>query len=301
MSVLLVLLRAAGAETDGDTWSHIAVGRWNLQHHAVPWTDPFSLTLAGAPWRAHEWLAELAMATADRLGGLAGVLVLTGAAAALGAALLARYLRSWLDPFPALVLLIFGLTCVAPSLLVRPHILALPALVLWSGELLVARSRNRAPPLWLLPVMTLWANLHGSFAFGLALVVPLGLEALFAGGAARWRTGRAWGLFLAAAIAAAALTPYGWHTLGFPFALLRLQHLAAIGEWRSMDFSTPPPLEIALLALLYVCLSRGVRIPVFRLLIMLGLLHMALPSTHGISCWPASSARWCWRSRWRRR
>jgi hypothetical protein len=44
---------------DGDTWSHIAIGQWIIQHHAVPWTDPFSLTHGGAPWGAHEWLPSL--------------------------------------------------------------------------------------------------------------------------------------------------------------------------------------------------------------------------------------------------
>ncbi len=274
--VYAIVLFVPQVLNDGDTWMHIAVGRWILQHRGVPWTDPFSFTFAGKPWEAHEWLSELAMAIAYRLGGLSLVLVLTGVAAALAAALLARHLRFWLDPVPAVLALMLGFCCVVPSLLVRPHILALPALELWAAGLLIARTRNRAPALWLLPVMTLWANLHGSFAFGLALVLPLGLEAVLADRAACWRTGRAWGLFFVAATVAALLTPYGWHGLVFPFQILRLRHLSDIGEWHSIDFSKPSPLEIALMATLYVCLSRGVRIPPVRLLIMLGLLHMAL-------------------------
>ena len=60
--VYAVVLFAPQVLNDGDTWSHIAVGQWIIQNHAVPRTDPFSFTLAGAPWGAHEWLAELAMA-----------------------------------------------------------------------------------------------------------------------------------------------------------------------------------------------------------------------------------------------
>lgn len=281
--VYAIVLFTPQVLNDGDTWFHIAAGRWILQHHAAPWTDPFSLTLSGAPWRAQEWLSELAMAIAFKLDGLSGVLILTAAAAALCVALLARHLRFWLAPLPAFVVLIFGLGCVAPDLLARPHILALPVLELWTAGLLMARTRNRAPSLWLLPVMALWANLHGSFAFGIALVVPLGLEAMLADRAARWGTSRAWGLFLLAAIAAAMLTPYGWHSLAFPFQLLGQPYLGLVKEWGSMDFSKPQPLEIALMALLYVGFSRGVRIPPIRLLIMLGLLYMALQhARHGM-------------------
>ena len=216
------------------------------------------------------------MALSDSLAGVNGVLILTGASAALTAALLLWHLRFWLRPWPALLVFIFGFACVASGLLARPHILALPALEVWSAGLLRARTRGAAPSCWLLPVMTVWANSHGGFAFGLALVVPLGLEAVLADRDTRWRGARAWGLFFAAAVVAAMLTPYGWHGLVLPVRLALMAQLSGIGEWRSMNFSTLQPFEIALMALLYVGFSRGVRIPPVRLLILLGLLHMAL-------------------------
>lgn len=274
IALYAIVLFAPPVLNDGDTWSHIATGQWIIGHHAVPWTDPFSFTVAGAPWIAHEWLAELLMALAYRIGGVSFVLILTAAAAALAAGMLAAHLRRWLQPLPAVAIFIFAGACGAADLLARPHILALPALELWTAGLLIARSRGATPSVWLLPVMTLWANLHGSFAFGLVLVVPLALEAWLADRSRA--TLRGWALFLAAAVIAAAVTPYGWHGLVFPFRLLALRHLGNIGEWRSQDFSTPPPLEFALMALLYVCLSRGVRLPTVRLVLVLGLLHMAL-------------------------
>src|ERR1700744_570552 len=54
---------------DGDTWWHLAAGRWMLAHRAVPLHDIFSFTFAGAPWNAQEWLAELLMAGAYALTG----------------------------------------------------------------------------------------------------------------------------------------------------------------------------------------------------------------------------------------
>ncbi len=293
--VFCIVLFAPPVLNDGDTWAHIAVGRWILLHQAVSWADPFSFSFADRPWIASEWLSELAMAIAHRLGGVTGVLILTAIAAALAAGLLMRHLSIWLDPLPALVVFVFGTTCGAASVLARPHMLALPVLELWTAGLLIARSRNVAPSVWLLPVMVLWANLHGSFAFGLFLIVPLGLEAWLAGPP---RAARDWAVFLAAAIVAALVTPYGWHGLIPPFRLLAISHLGNIGEWRSLDLSTPQPLEIALLVVLYVCLSRGVRIPPVRLLLVMGLLHMALQHTrHGMLA-GIVGALVRWRSRW---
>ncbi|PPQ26551.1 hypothetical protein CCS01_29800 [Rhodopila globiformis] len=271
-----VFLFSPSVLNDGDTWLHIAVGRWILEHGTVPVTDAFSYTFAGAPWRAQEWLSELLMALAWRLDGVDGVLILYGAAVALTVWLLARHLQTWFPPLLAVIVTIYASLCGAGSALARPHLLAVPALELWVAGLALARTRERPPSPWLLPVMTLWANLHGSFVFGLLLVVPFGLEAVFATKTPDWHAARSWALFLAAGIAASMLTPYGWHSLVMPFHLMRLQHLTAISEWQSPDFNMIQPAEIALFALLLACLLHGRRISLFRLLILLGMLHMSL-------------------------
>ena len=54
---------------DPDTYWHIAAGRWIFAHREIPAGDPFSFTFQGAPWVAHEWLAELLFALAWRAGG----------------------------------------------------------------------------------------------------------------------------------------------------------------------------------------------------------------------------------------
>src|ERR1700761_3099599 len=63
---------------DGDTYLHIAVGDWILQHRAIPHTDPFSYTFAGSPWIAHEWLSELIMAVVYNAGSWDGLVIFFG-------------------------------------------------------------------------------------------------------------------------------------------------------------------------------------------------------------------------------
>jgi hypothetical protein len=155
-------------------------------------------------------------------------------------------------------------------------VLALPVLVAWALGLLKARDEGRAPTLLLLPLMAVWANLHGSFVLGLALIGPFALEALIEGRARPWPVVRIWGLFGLGALAAATLTPHGPQGLVFPFQLMGMSAVPTIGEWRSLDFSAPQPLEFGLMALLLVGFSRGLKVPPLRLLLLLGLLHMSL-------------------------
>jgi hypothetical protein len=263
---------------DGDTYWHIRAGEWMLNHRAVLHRDVFSYTAAGAPWDAAEWLAEMVMALAWRLAGWAGLHLLFGIAAALAAAIVAGALRTRMAMTAALLTTVLGLACVTGSLLARPHLLALPLLALWTTELVKARERQRAPRWWLLAVMPLWANLHGSFAFGLVLAAALGLEAALETkmrGPDVWR----WGAFLLAASACALLTPAGIDGLLFPLRLNAMRGLGYLGEWRPSDFSTISPFEIALLATVAVLASGKVKVPWFRVLILLGIMHMAL--AHG--------------------
>src|SRR5215471_10576643 len=205
----LLLLLGGRLLNDPDTYWHIAVGRWIVEHRAFPHVDPFSATVAGAPWIAKEWLSQLLYTGAHALAGWPGVVVLPAAAAAAAFALLAYFLLQKLEPIPALTLAVAAFVLASPHLLARPHALALPLMVAWAGVLINAVDYRRSPPLALLPVMTLWANLHGTFTLGLALVAPLAFEAWLNAGAARRATALTWLRFGAAAVVAACVTPYG--------------------------------------------------------------------------------------------
>ena len=264
---------------DADTWWHLAAGDWILAHHAVPARDVFTFTFAGTPWNAHEWLSEVLMAGAFAAGGWAGLHIVFALAMGVTAASVAGALRKRMDFIPALLVSILGLACVASSLLARPHLLALPLLAIWTSALIDARERGTAPPLWLATIMLVWANLHGSFAFGLALAIALGVEAWVMD---RGRTAKAWASFIAVSILAALINPQGLEGLLFPIKLLAMPGLATIGEWGPSDFSRPSPFLFALLGMIFVFMTGKVRLSLLRAMLILALIYLALSHTRHV-------------------
>ena len=262
---------------DGDTWSHLVIGEWTMAHGAVPRVDIFSHSMPGAPWTAHEWLAEVLLALAFRGGSWSGVVLLTGLAAASAALILGLRVARFLDGAALGATVLLGVGLWTPSLLARPHILALPFAAAWVAGLLESRDRGRTPSLWLSLLMIVWSNLHGGFMFGLALVGPFALEALLeAPRGERVATLRGWLVFAAAATAASLVNPYGFEALLFPFRLMGVENLSRISEWQAEDFSHVGPLEIALLALLVFALTRPMAVPPVRTALVAALLAMAL-------------------------
>jgi hypothetical protein len=265
---------------DGDTYWHLAAGQWMLAHGQVLQRDVFSYTFAGRPWCAQEWLSEVLMALAFRAGGFGGLLVLYATSVAAATGLMADRLKRSLSGLPLAATLVLALACSAGNAFVRPHMLVLPVIVIWIRELLAARERGRGPRWFLAPLMLLWANLHGSFVFGFLLMTPFALEALVEAhreGAGGWRKAvRQWAPVGLACIVAGLLTPNGWEGVVHPFRTMTMGTLNAISEWRPADFSRPGPLEITLLLVLFVALSRGVRVPPLRLALLLFVLHMGL-------------------------
>jgi hypothetical protein len=277
LAVFALTLFAPQVLNDGDTWSHLATGDWILAHGAVPSVDPFSFTMAGAPWSAHEWLAELLLALAFRAAGWSGVVLLTAAAAAAAVLILTRRVARNLEGPALLATTLLGVSLLSPSLLARPHVLALPILAAWASGLMAAREADRAPSLFLLPLMVLWANLHGGFAFGLALIAPFAIEAtLAAPQSGRLAVIRDWSLFALPAVGAALLNPRGLEGLLFPVRLLGMAGLSNIGEWQPASFSHLEPLEVGLLGLLGLALVKPVRVPLVRLALLIGLAHLSL-------------------------
>jgi len=270
---------------DGDTYWHIAAGQWIIEHATIPAHDPFSHTMRGVPWTAHEWLSEVIMALAYQAFSWSGVIALTAAAFAGAIAILTRFLLKGFEPVHALIFVALAVMMTAPHLLARPHALAMPLLVVWTACLVRASERGRAPSFWLLPIMTMWANLHGGFTVGLALCLFFAAEGVLY---ARQKNEilaavKSWVLFVGLAVISALLTPHGIKGILFTVQILSGSYaLDHILEWQSPGFHSVQPLEIWLLAGLAVVLHQGLRLPALRLVLLLALLHLALKHVRNV-------------------
>lgn len=260
--------------SDGDSWWHLAAGKWILAHLQVPSTDPFSHSRPGIPWHAQEWLSEVVMwATFSRWGweGLIGLAALLAGSAG---AILCYYIQRWLPPVVAIVITILVALALMPSAWVRPHLMVLPILLLWLIGLLSAREKRRAPPLAMAGAMILWANMHASFLLGLVMIGPFALEAVVESRGKR-ETVFGWALFAVASVAASLVTPFGVDGLIYPFQVSSMETLNHIQEWRPASLPDAPFFAAILFGLLLAFLLLGVRFRPFRALLFLLLLYMA--------------------------
>src|SRR5258706_9197098 len=110
-----------------------------------------------------EWPADLIMSGAYELAGYAGLATVVAAAIIALNAILLIYLRSRVGPI-GLTLAIIGMDIILSAfMLARPHVLVWPLVAGWTVLLAKSTETGRPPPLWTALLLTVWANLHGSF------------------------------------------------------------------------------------------------------------------------------------------
>jgi hypothetical protein len=281
---VLLLINGSILLNDSDTYWHIAAGKWILDHNAFPRVDIYSFTKAGEPWISTSWLAQVLFAGTYEVAGWAGPIVLAATCVAATFALLVHSLGRRIPSTYAIMVALAALVLSIPHLFARPHVLALPVMVAWVNGLLSASERHEAPSFWLLPLIVLWANLHGGFVFGLALVAPFAFDALWnAEGSQRRPLALRWIAFGICAMAACCVTPYGWGSVLASRKILELGELLhLIFEWMPANFSVFSLFEACVLALIAGTLFCGVKLSPPRIVLVLGLFHMALSHVRNI-------------------
>jgi hypothetical protein len=214
---------------------HLRAGAITLGEGAPLARDLFTFTAAGAAWLNQQWGAQVVLALASRAWGWAGLALLRAALVAGTYAFLVAACRRRLGARTAALVCSGGFLLAAPYLGTRPQLFGvlLFATFLWALE----ARRGRPWVLWLLPPLSAaWANLHGSFPLGVAL---LGLAALEDLGARRHlrRTATAGALVALATLA----NPFGPRVWAYAVGLTTNPIIArAITEWAPPDARTLP-------------------------------------------------------------
>ncbi len=254
ITFLAIFAMAMRVSADTDTWWHLRTGQWIVEHGAVPTTDPFSHTRAGAAWLIPGWVVQVPMYALYTWLGYAGLNLFTAVFVIL--AFVFVYLACEGHPLGRAFTLVLAAAASALYWSARPQIVSFALAAVFAYVLWLYRWRgvNR---LWVLvPLMALWANAHGGFAIGFIFIgITLAGQALSL--AWRWLQrqaapdealqpapgdvggrGLAWlgGIGLACALAVM-VNPAGPVMLLYPFKTVSIGALQDfIQEWQSPNF-----------------------------------------------------------------
>ena len=176
----IVLLSVfAPAIVVGDTWLTLMAGR-EVVDHGLPHTEHITMLGEGRTWTDQQWLAQVVFYAAHELAGMRAVILLGIALVLVALALTAATARTSGASSRSTFILGFLAVLAGPwGWTLRAQTTALPlfAGTLW---LLVDASRSgvRKRSLLVLPLLVVWANLHGSVVLGAMLTVLLGIMEL---------------------------------------------------------------------------------------------------------------------------
>jgi hypothetical protein len=224
-----------------DLWWHLGMGRVIAGVRAIPLVDLFSFTRRGVPYFDQPWLAQLVLFFTHDAVGLAGLLLL-GFLLMLAAEtmIVASAVRRGARIVPALLVQFALAPVAARGWSMRPQALAVPIFAAYVFLLARWRSGERAPIWLLVPLMIVWANLHGSFPFGVALVVLTLLAAAIDAAQKRRGPAVAWkelGLVAAGCALAPLVNPRGSALFGYVISLLRDPSVHIAREWQTVTLA----------------------------------------------------------------
>jgi hypothetical protein len=164
-----------------DSWLTLVAGR-EVAHDGFPRTDTLAVLTRGRDWVDQQWLGQLIYYGAESLWGLRLVFVLqiVALAGAMGAALFAA--RRHGGSLRSVALLVPGMFLAAPwAWDMRAQALGYLPFVLLLALLAGNQVSPRRRVLFVVPLLVLWANLHGSVLLGSALVAIWALTVISRG------------------------------------------------------------------------------------------------------------------------
>ncbi len=283
LGVALLCLVVSKGIQDSDFFWHLATGELIAESGRVPSVDPFSFTWAGQPWNPYSWLSGLALHWLVSSAGDAGALLVFAIAPALIVGILATTLTRQGVRTTAIALpLLLSAWTLLPYVTLRPQVISWLLMSVLVSLLTLAQPRRTSILFILPPMMALWANLHGAWVIGLAVIGLYTLMTLL--GRTPMSPARRPVLGVAAAcIIAAALTPAGPLGILYPLQYLdpaswALEHIA---EWQSPDFHDPTHWSLLVL-IVAVALNRGRATPGWLVLLPVIGVVMSLSSIRNV-------------------
>ena len=222
---------------DSDYGWHVANGRHLLDGQLFAGVDTYSWTAAGATWIAHEWLAESLMAFLhDSLGPTANSL-LAGALATMAILLTVARLR--VRGFGVAIALVVGLLALLDAgtiVSVRPLVVEVfaVALLLWLIDVWRTGGidARRFAVVVILEFLT-WANTHGSFVLGLAILGATWVSLLIE----RDQRAQVVGFVGVGATLVTLANPFGLRLIGYVASAVTGSRLELIAEWAPPDLA----------------------------------------------------------------
>ena len=170
-----------------DTWMVLLAGR-DIVQHGLPSHDSFTVWAHGRTWVDQQWLAQAALYSLQRLGGIRLALLAQAALATSGftaACAVAR--RQGASALSVTWIGALGLLAYYPeAVTMRSQSFGYPLFVAVLAVLLGDAQRRSKRVFVVFPLLAIWANLHGSVVLGAALVSVYGLLEL------RGATRRGW-------------------------------------------------------------------------------------------------------------
>jgi hypothetical protein len=212
MIALFIVVVSSSDLADPDLWRHLKFGADMVAHGAVLHVNAYSYSIPNLPWVSHEWLSEVIIPWTFAHFGMIGLklrrLVCSAIAISFLAAAVAETRASLIIQLSVMILLAVGLT---PEMQFRPLLFTYAMLGVTIWILTRDNYRRRAPRWVLIPMLALWANLHGGFVIGIAALgaytMIVAVEDVYT--RSRFSRSARLGAITALAIFATLLTPFG--------------------------------------------------------------------------------------------
>jgi hypothetical protein len=275
---------------DGDFWFHLKTGELVVQNHFIPRTEPFSFTHFGRPWVAHGWLSGVVFYLLYSAGGFNVLILSFGLLVTFAFWILFRRIEAHPVIAGAAVFLCF--LTVLTNVGARPRVftLLLSIVFLWILNRYTENGNGKAI-WWLVPLMVVWANLHGGFLIGFALIgitiVGEVLDGLYNDGklGPRWPKIRTLTLVLVGCLLAGLLNPYGTRLYTFPLQVVSSKVFSQIViDWMAPNFQEKELRPF--LALLFLTITSLVLAPKrarpSELILLLATLYASLTAQRNI-------------------